>query len=72
MAVPLLSHEHVVQQLWRRNCQLVKDYGHHALWTTTKIKHHSQSRKRGPTTKCSAYVFEEILKEIDTLQGPPD
>lgn len=72
MAVPLLSRDHVVQQLFRRKCQFVKDYGHHALWKTTRIKHHFTVPQEGPDKQCSAYVFEKILKEIDTLQGRPE
>lgn len=72
MAVPLLSHERVAQQLWRRKCKLVKDYGSHALWQTTKIKFHFTVPQEGPDKQCSAYVFEDILAEIDQLQGPPD
>lgn len=71
MALPLLSHEFVRTQLWRRKCLFVKDYGHHALWKTTKINHHFTVPQEGPDKQCSAYVFEEILQEIDRLQGPP-
>ena len=72
MAVPLLSYDAVLKQLWRRKCLPVKDYGHHALWKTTKIKHHFTVPQEGPDKQCSVYVFEQILAEIDRLQGPPD
>jgi hypothetical protein len=49
-----------------------KELRHHALWKTTKIEHHFTVPQEGPDKQCSAYVFEEILKEIDKLQGPPD
>ena len=72
MALPLVSHEEVTRQLWRRKCKPVKDYGSHALWKTTKIKFHFTVPQEGPLKQCSAYVFADILAEIDKLQGPPD
>jgi len=71
MALPLLSKEHVDQELWRRQCVFVKDYGDHEIWKTTKIRHFFTVPREGPLKQSSAYEFEQILAEIDKLQGAP-